>query len=150
MQSEADNKTRWRIFVVEDDEDDRYFMTNALTQIDYDIELTTFTNGQALLDDLVFDPILPNLIILDLNLPLLDGKETLRVLRSMPTTSDIPVVIYSTSNAVADMREVYALGASSYVVKPSNFEDIGKTLKSICDYWLQPSNNLELESKGAR
>ena len=78
---------------------------------------------------------LPDLILLDLNLPKIDGREVLEKIKSRSELKDIPVIILSGSAAESDMTSSYDLHANSYVVKPSNFEDFKEIVASIENYW---------------
>src|SRR3990172_400742 len=77
----------------------------------------------------------PDLIFLDFNLPRLDGREVLRMLKAEETTRSIPVVIVSSSERDEDVRRAYELGASSYVSKSEILEDVTPMLKSIQSLW---------------
>lgn len=77
----------------------------------------------------------PDLIFLDFNLPRLDGREVLRMLKAEEATKSIPVVIVSSSERDEDVRRAYELGASSYVSKSEILEDVTPMLKSIQSLW---------------
>jgi CheY-like chemotaxis protein len=76
----------------------------------------------------------PDLIFLDFNLPRLDGREVLRLLKAEDATKSIPVVVVSSSERDEDVRRAYELGASNYVSKSEILEDVGPMLKSIEAY----------------
>ncbi|HAZ08192.1 MAG TPA: two-component system response regulator [Elusimicrobia bacterium] len=78
----------------------------------------------------------PKLVILDLNLPKVDGKEVLRRIKSDPNTRDIPVVMLTSSREERDLVESYRLGVNSYVVKPVQFEDFSEAVRLLGLYWL--------------
>jgi len=80
---------------------------------------------------------LPDLILLDLNLPKLDGREVLEKIRNHQELKDIPVIILSGSAAETDMTSCYDLHANSYVVKPDSFEDFKEIAESIVNYWFE-------------
>jgi CheY-like chemotaxis protein len=77
----------------------------------------------------------PDLVVLDLNLPRAGGLEVLRRIRSEPALRTVPVVVFSTSRADVDVSAAYALGASSYVVKPLDLHRFMAVVRSIEDYW---------------
>jgi CheY-like chemotaxis protein len=79
----------------------------------------------------------PDIIFLDLNLPRLDGREVLRLLKEEETTKAIPVVIVSSSEREEDVRKAYELGASSYVSKSAILNDMDPMLKSMQASWLK-------------
>jgi two-component system, chemotaxis family, response regulator Rcp1 len=79
----------------------------------------------------------PHLILLDLNLPKLNGREVLARIRKDPSLKHIPVVILTTSDAESDILASYELQASSYVTKPVGFEQFMHAIKTIESYWLE-------------
>jgi CheY-like chemotaxis protein len=83
---------------------------------------------------------LPNLIFLDLNMPILDGKDTLSALKADDELKHIPVVLLSTSNTVHDTNDCYLRGAAGYFAKPASFDQLVELMKSICDYWYKYAN----------
>jgi two-component system response regulator len=100
--------------------------------------------------DLLFGPgrpfsvTLPNLVLLDLNLPRVSGLEVLRRIRSDPRTQELPVVIMTTSKEEGDVVDGYKLGANSYVRKPVKFEDFEQAVRFLGLYWLvlnEPQKN---------
>jgi CheY-like chemotaxis protein len=80
---------------------------------------------------------LPNIIILDLKLPKLGGLELLDWIKSNPVISVLPVLVLSSSNLPDDVSKAYALGASSFFIKPSTFDDLVKLTFTIREYWAQ-------------
>lgn len=88
---------------------------------------------------------LPDLILLDLSLPKIDGREVLEIIKKNSTLKDIPVIILSGSAAETDMTSSYDLHANSYVVKPDNFDDFKEIVASIENYWFnkQDKNTLD-------
>ena len=78
----------------------------------------------------------PKVILLDLKLPLVDGIEVLRKIRSDPRTRLIPVVALTSSNEERDLVETYALGVNSYIVKPVDFEQFNEVARHLGYYWL--------------
>ena len=78
----------------------------------------------------------PRVILLDLKLPLVDGIEVLRQIRSDPRTRFVPVVVLTSSNEERDMIETYRLGVNSYIVKPLDFEQFNEVAKHLGYYWL--------------
>ncbi|MCX6135182.1 MAG: response regulator [Ignavibacteriales bacterium] len=102
-------------------------------------EFTYFEDGRNALDYLktltADQKAVPDFIFLDLNLPRLDGREVLRLLKEGESTKPIPVIIVSSSEREEDVRRAYELGASSYVSKTAILNDIDPMLKTIQEYW---------------
>ncbi len=80
---------------------------------------------------------LPNLILLDLKLPILGGLDILEKLRSTEATKQIPVVVLTSSDEERDIERCYRLGANSYVAKPVDFDRFVESVKRIGNYWLE-------------
>ena|SRR5271157_1193512 len=79
----------------------------------------------------------PDIIILDLNLPKKDGREVLREIKENSNLKNIPVIILTTSNAEKDILRVYDLHANAYLIKPLDFDEFMKVIKSIEDFWFK-------------
>ena len=82
------------------------------------------------------EPIRPDLILLDLNMPRRDGREVLRDLKASPELCSIPVLMLTTSGAERDVSGAYAAGANAYIRKPVHFEDFVATVRAIEAFWL--------------
>jgi CheY-like chemotaxis protein len=76
-----------------------------------------------------------DLVLLDLNMPLMDGHATLNVLRKQDEFRDIPVVIFSTSTAPTDIQKSYMGGANTYIAKPQSFDALCVTMQKLSEYW---------------
>src|SRR5881394_1448454 len=98
MQQEGPH-TQPLIFIADDDEDDVSFIASALKEIKEPAMLRHFVNGRELLAELSHGH-LPALVILDLNMPVLDGRSTLKQIRNQPLYDEIPVIVLSTSNTL--------------------------------------------------
>ena len=110
------------VFIADDDADDVFFVRSAIEQLKSDIRIRHFLNGKQLIDTLV-DPSedLPDLVLLDLNMPILDGKETLRILRRNETLRELPIMILSTSNHSFERELCLGYGANNFITKPYSF-----------------------------
>lgn len=113
-----------KIFLADDDEDDRIFFVDALTEIPQSTEITQFTNGVELMDALYADNPLPDVIFLDLKMPMMDGFECLDDIRDVEKLSKIPVIIYSTSFHKKEVDKLKEMGATRYLKKPSSFNQL--------------------------
>ena len=121
------------IFLADDDEDDRIFNADALAEITSQTDITEFTNGVELMAELHSERPLPDIIFLDLNMPLMDGFECLSDIREIEEFSKIPVVIYSTSFHEKDVEKLREMGATLYLQKPSSYDQLKKLLKKCLD-----------------
>ena len=132
------------ILLVEDNPDDELLALRALRKNGIAGDVVVAHDGVEALDYLFATgdhagrdaSVLPRLILLDLNLPRLDGLEVLRRLRSDERTRLLPVVILSSSGEQRDVRDGYGLGANSYVRKPVNFEQFVRAVEQLKSYWL--------------
>ena len=79
---------------------------------------------------------LPDLLLLDLKMPGADGFEVLRWVRRQPGLRNLRVVVLTASNEIRDVQKAYQLGANSFMVKPTDFEDTTQMAKTLADYWL--------------
>jgi CheY-like chemotaxis protein len=126
------------IMLVDDDPEDREVFSDVYLAQFPGEKLYFAENGEkalSLLENISDDQEELCLIVLDLNMPILNGTQTLRKLKTDDRYKDIPVVIYSTSVNDTEREECYRLGALDYLVKPSTFSDsveIAKKLKRIC------------------
>ncbi len=124
------------ILLAEDDEDDQEFIKLAFQKASITYHLHIAVNGQEVLDFLVSEKHRPCLIILDLNMPVMDGLQTLEALHKKPEFKQIPKIIFSTSDSESDKERCLSKGATDYLVKPSNMSDIIKTVERMvrhCD-----------------
>lgn len=116
-----------RIIMTDDDEDDRMFFNDAMKSLNLNCVLEFCENGQVLLEKLTNEDALPDLVFLDLNMPILSGLETLERIRNNDKFLTIPVIaIYSTSSDSRDKEKSLELGANAFITKPTNFEELKK------------------------
>ena len=126
------SSTPLNIVLADDDEDDRLFFGEALEQMALQVRLSLYKNGQELMDFLNLPQvILPNLIFLDLNMPVKNGMECLCEIRETPKLRDLSVAIYSTSSSEKDIEETYVNGANIYIKKPNNFTKLCHTVEKV-------------------
>lgn len=131
------------ILMADDDDDDRLLAQDALFESHVPSDLRFVRNGEELLDYLFHrgaytegvDAPRPGLILLDLNMPLKDGREALREIKSDPDLRRIPVVVLTTSQADTDVGAIYELGANSFISKPFQFETFVTVMKVLGQYW---------------
>jgi CheY-like chemotaxis protein len=132
------------ILLADDDEDDCEFAKEALEESRLLNELHTVGDGAELLEFLRHEgryaeerPPRPDLILLDLNMPRLDGRQALEVMKGDPALRAIPVVVLTTSRAEEDVYRSYDIGASSYISKPVTFAGLVEVMKTLGRYWVQ-------------
>ena len=119
------------IFLVDDDHEDHEVFCLAVKEVEPSINCLVAKDGTEALQVLSELVVLPNYIFLDINMPLMNGKEVLKRIKTDSTLKDIPVVMYSTSADGNDIHECLRLGASDYLVKPANFIRLVEGVKSI-------------------
>jgi CheY-like chemotaxis protein len=124
------------ILLVEDNPYDAELAQRALAKGPVKNPVTLASDGEQALDALTSKP-LPGLIVLDLNLPKLNGIEVLQQIKSNPTLRTIPVIMLTTSDRVEDITRSYEAGANGYVCKPLLFEDYSKVVDSIRQFWTE-------------
>lgn len=106
------------------------------------VDLRLVTHGRELLDYLHrrepwTEARGPDLILLDLNMPGMDGREALREIKSDPELRSIPVVVLTTSRAEEDIADAYARGANIYIPKPDSFDELVGAVKVLCEFWFK-------------
>jgi CheY-like chemotaxis protein len=112
-----------RILLIDDDDDDREIFLEVVSEIDPTVVAVTALNGAEGLTKLLSFEILPKVIFLDLNMPIMKGTEFLRKIKSMEPLRNIPVVILSTISDELAINEVRSLGATDFITKPDKFRD---------------------------
>jgi two-component system response regulator len=131
------------ILIADDNLDDRRLLARAMQEVGIPNKIDFVNDGEALLDFLRLSPkgpggpSLPGLVLLDLNMPRLDGREALKAIRSDPRLRLIPVVILSTSNYKQDVLDCYHLGANAVMVKPLGYAQFLNMVTMIGRYWLE-------------
>ncbi|OUR97956.1 hypothetical protein A9Q84_06575 [Halobacteriovorax marinus] len=122
------------ILVVEDCDDDYEVLSESFKEVEIINELVRCKDGQEALDYLnkngrQGNPKRPDLILLDLNMPGIDGREVLRIVKSDFELQSIPVFILTTSESERDVEDCYKFGANSYIPKPADFDGFIEALK---------------------
>jgi len=130
-----------RVLLVEDDPGDVELTRETLRDGKVHIELQVVNDGFEALQYLRKqgdhrDALMPDLVILDLNLPRKDGREVLREIREDPELKHLPVVVLTTSSADEDIVRSYGLGANCYATKPMGLGEFSKIVKAIQEFWL--------------
>jgi len=133
------------ILIADDDPDDRMLALEALNENHLTNNIYFVEDGEELLDYLhhrgqytdVASAPRPGMILLDLNMPRMDGRESIREIKSTAELRDIPVVILTTSKAEEDIARTYSLGANSYITKPVTFEGLVEVMRGLRRYWFE-------------
>ena len=130
------------IFLADDDADDRKFFEDALKQVTIPTNLTFASDGLELMSNLetVIEPPPPDIIFLDLNMPLKNGFECLEEIRNTPKLKAIPIVIFSTTANEEAVNKAYQHGANHYVCKPPSFQLLIKAVETVLtlEMWQKP------------
>jgi CheY-like chemotaxis protein len=131
------------VLMADDDEDDQMFAQDAFEESGLPHNLDFVNDGEALIaylnhcleSDEPSSTQLPDLILLDLNMPRKDGREALREIKANPRLRHIPVVVLTTSNSDGDVYRSYDIGANSYITKPVTFDSLVDVLNTLGKYW---------------
>lgn len=133
------------IVIADDDLDDRMLiedafaeskLRNPITFVEHGEDLMDRLNGKGRFSDRANAP-LPGLVILDLNMPRMDGREALSLMKKDPRLKLIPVVVLTTSKAEEDIVRTYDLGVSSFISKPVTFDGLCDVVKTLNRYWIE-------------
>lgn len=120
------------IACADDDQDDRILFKEAIEEVKIKTSLTLFRNGKELMDYLTSpDAVLPEIVFLDLNMPIKNGMQCLIEIRGHSKLKDLLVAIYSTSSSEKDIEETFVNGANIYINKPNTFGALKKTIEKI-------------------
>jgi two-component system response regulator len=131
-----------KILLVEDNADDVELTVHAFRKARWEDDIIIARDGETALDYLFGAescggvPLCPALVLLDINLPGINGHEVLRQLRERPSTRRVPVVVLTTSDDEADILRSYDLGVNSYLRKPVEFRDFTSLVQQLGLYWL--------------
>ena len=127
MQQEA-----YRVFMVDDDTEDVYAIRKGLSGGKLGIDFTEISTPAGLFDRLHADaPLVPDVILLDINMPRMNGFEVLKHLKASDAFKDIPVFVLSTSSHEADRSQSMALGAAGFVTKFASMKNLREWIKSL-------------------
>jgi len=141
----AANPRSISILIADDDADDRLMAKEALDEcrlvnrvdfVEDGVELLAYLRRQGRYADTAKAP-RPGLIILDLNMPKMDGREALREIKADPALRRIPIVVMTTSKAEEDIYRSYDLGVNSFITKPVTFDGLVTVMRALGVYWVE-------------
>ena len=136
-----DNPTN--LIFVEDNPQDLQLFKYALSQVNTSVNLLHFENGRVFLEAL--DGLYPaNIacILIDLNMPFVNGFEVLEALRSNPDFKYIPAIVFTSTNSNEEKLRSYTLGANAYVSKPLEITELVDIVQSICSFWIDANGRV--------
>lgn len=119
------------ILLIDDDEEDQEIFKTALNSFPEDLECSTFTNAKVALEKLVSGELNPDVIFLDLNMPIMSGQEFLVEAKKKKEINHIPIIIFSTSSQKSTIKLTKELGARDFITKPDRFDKLVSLLKPI-------------------
>ncbi|NVO16119.1 MAG: response regulator [Rhodoplanes sp.] len=136
------------ILVAEDHNHDKFILTEVFSRAGIRADLRFVNDGEQMLDYLYRRgpfaapgaAIMPTLVLLDLNMPRLDGRKVIRILRADETLRHLPVIALSTSESPKHITEAYAIGINAYLVKPANIPDYVAKVSSLWDFWMRTAS----------
>ena len=123
------------IFVIDDDADDRKIISDAFKEDNPQVDYAFFENADSFLKSLNSSSKLPDLILLDLNMPGMLGMQVLKELKSSPTFSVIPIIILTTSVREKDKQNAYEIGVNCFLQKPQSYSGFLLLAKAILLLW---------------
>lgn len=131
-----------KILLVEDNPGDIRLTQEVLEETKLDVDLFVVSDSEDVMDFLLgqgsySESVIPDIILLDLNMPKKTGHEVLIEIKSNENLKRIPVIILSTSNATYDVKKAYNSNANAYMVKPLDFDDYLNSFQSLYDFWLK-------------
>ncbi|MBU3004597.1 response regulator [Paraglaciecola arctica] len=131
-----------KILVAEDNDDHAEMIVEALEVYNPENTINRFSNGEQLIAHLetlqrqnIEKHLLPNLILLDIKMPIMDGLEALQLIKQNVTFKHIPVMMVSTSENALDIEQSYKNGANSYIVKPFDFTEFAQKICDVNRFW---------------
>ena len=126
-------KTPIKILLIEDDPDDVELLEDSLKDYNVRYKMNVINDGGLVSNYLLEDTELPDIIVLDLNLPRVHGREILKKIKVTPSYKDIPLLILTTSSTKEDMEYSYQHGANRFIKKPTTMEGIKSAVATILE-----------------
>lgn len=143
-------RSRHLILAADDNPSDRRILQEAFNDVDTSLEVRFVEDGAQLLDYLqrrgghhATRP--PSLVLLDLSMPHIDGKQALAAIKTDPRLRPIPVVVLTGSQETQDINNAYEQGAATYLAKPESFEGLVSVIGTLCQFWFGTTSLPERE-----
>jgi CheY-like chemotaxis protein len=136
------------ILAADDNPRDRRILQEAFRDVDTSLEVHFVEDGAQLLDYLRAkdkERRSPSLVLLDLTMPRVDGRNALMAMKSDPRLRPIPVIVLTGSQEAQDISSVYEHGGTTYMFKPESFEGLVKVIATLCQFWFHTSRLPELD-----
>ncbi|KYG82268.1 response regulator [Roseivirga echinicomitans] len=128
-------KTSPSILFIEDDMIERMKFNRTVSKLDYENKIIEANNGEEALKILEGTDLLPQIILLDLNMPRISGIEFLKRLKDDDRLRYIPTIVLTTSNNQKDLLECYRIGIAGYILKPLKYDDYVDKIAKLLSYW---------------
>tara|TARA_R110001592_G_scaffold58704_3_gene177610 strand:- start:251 stop:670 length:420 start_codon:yes stop_codon:yes gene_type:complete len=128
-------KTSPSILFIEDDMIERMKFNRTVSKLDYENKIIEANNGEEALKILESTDLLPQIILLDLNMPRISGIEFLKRLKNDDRLRYIPTIVLTTSNNQKDLLECYRIGIAGYILKPLKYDDYVNKIAKLLSYW---------------
>jgi CheY-like chemotaxis protein len=122
-----------RILYVDDDSEDREIFKEAISEISPHSICDLASDGKEGMQFLETDSTMPDYIFVDVNMPMMNGKQFLERVKAMPRLQGIPIVMYSTTSYALERQEYFRMGAMDVLVKPATFDEICRILKNVIE-----------------
>lgn len=129
------NKKRLKVLLIEDDQIEVIKLKRAMSKLALDHEIIEAINGEEALEVLKGDEVHPDILLLDLNMPKINGIEFLKILKNDADFRYLPVIILTTSNNRKDVLECYRIGVAGYILKPLKYEEYIDKIGKALAYW---------------
>jgi len=133
------------IFYVEDDQDFAFIMQYAVKEVSEDLTVSIAEDGTSALATLIRfaeEKHRPKLILLDLNLPGISGLDVLKRIKEIPFLKYVPVILFSTSDDLNDVRTSLEIGANAFLTKPSGYHNLITCVRSLHDFWFNQNRSI--------
>ena len=145
------NNGIFHILLADDDQDDRQFFEDAISELKMEHRLTVFKDGEELINYLEHpdsqNENIPHIVFLDLNMPCKTGFDCLKEIRENSKYNDLSIAIYSTSSAEKDIEDSFIGGANIFIKKPADFTQLKKVIKEVVNInWQFHSSGLNMET----